>query len=215
MTKWLLIALALAGLTVGGAAQTRGGFGGFHNGGGVRIGPGFVSSHGYGRNAFLADPFWYADYSAQSVVYEPAAPSVVVVQPNAAPAVPEPKPEPLMIEWQGDKYVRFSGQREAAILDYSQTAEYARTPGDTRPPQTQTDLPPVVLVFHDGHREQVTDYVIANGILYARGNYWRDGFWAKTVQLSTIDLPTTLRTNSQAGVNFLLPSSPNEVITRP
>jgi len=215
MPKWLLIALLVAGLTAVGIAQTRGGFGGFRNGGGIHIGPGFASGHGSSRRVFLADPFWYADYPAQSVVYEPPS-SVVVVQPTAAPAVAEPKPEPLMIEWQGDKYVRISGQREVATnpVDYADPASSAHTAGN-QVRRAQIEIAPVVLIFRDGHREQVTDYVIANGTLYARGDYWRDGYWTKTVQLSVLDIPATLRTNSQAGVNFVLPSSPNEVITRP
>jgi hypothetical protein len=72
-----------------------------------------------------------------------------------------------------------------------------------------------VLVYRDGHHEQVFDYVIANGNLYARGDYYRDGFWTKTVQLSALDIPATLRANSDAGVKFMLPSAPNEVVTRP
>jgi hypothetical protein len=216
MVKCLLVALAVTSLMAGAQAQTRGGFGGFHNGGGIRIGPGFASGRGSGGSAFLADPFWYADYPAQSVVYEPPASPVIVVQPSGAPAIADPKPEPLMIEWQGDKYVRISGQRQTATLDYSQGAEDTEPSGSQRrPSQSQTDLPPVALVFRDGHREEVTDYVIANGSLYARGNYWHDGFWTKTVQLSSLDISATLSTNSQAGVSFVLPSSSNEVITRP
>jgi hypothetical protein len=217
MPNWLPIALLIAALPAVGTAQARGGFG-FANGG-VRIGPGFTGGrgHGLGKSVFLADPFWYADYPAQPAIYEP--PTVVVVQPNATPIPAEPRPEPLMIEWQGDKYVRFSGQRETASnsLDYSDSPSQPHVAG-AQVSSTQSppiDLPPVVLVYRDGRREPVTDYVIANGSLYARGEYWRDGFWTKTVQLSTLDLPATLRTNSQAGVNFVLPSGPNEVITRP
>ena len=219
MPKWVLISLLIAGLPTAGLAQARGGFGGFHNGIGIRIGPSFANGHGHdlGRNVFSAGPFWYADYPAQSAVYEPPTSSVVVVQPNAAPVIAEPKPEPLMIEWQGDKYVRLSGQREAATLDYSRRGQNAQTAGDqVRPAQPRpSDVAPVVLVYRDGRREKVSDYVIANGNLYARGDYWRDGFWTKTVQLSILDLPATLHINSQAGVNFVLPSNPNEVITRP
>ncbi|MBV8051889.1 MAG: hypothetical protein JOZ80_11910 [Acidobacteriaceae bacterium] len=224
MPKWLLIALVIAGLAACSAAQTRGGFGSFHNGGGIRIGPGLRSGYGHSssRGVFLADPFWYADYPAQSVANDAPSSSVIVVQPSAPPAPAEPRPEPLMIEWQGDKYVRFSGQRETAIADYSESAatgqvrnENALRTNSRRAQTAQNDPTPVTLVYRDGRREQVTDYVIANGKLYARGEYWRDGFWTKTVQLSNLDIQATLRTNAQAGVNFVLPSSPNEVITRP
>jgi hypothetical protein len=219
MLNWLLMALLIAALPTAGAAQTRGGFG--FSTGGARIGPGFVGGHGhgFGTSVFLADPLWYADYPAQPAVYEPPVSSVVVIQPNLALTPAEPKPEPLMIEWQGDKYVRIIGQRETMgkSLDYSESDFQPHVAGAQVPStqNQQTDMPPVVLVYRDGRREPVTDYVIANGNLYARGDYWRDGFWTKTVQLSILDLPTTLRINFQAGVSFVLPSGPNEVITRP
>ena len=77
------------------------------------------------------------------------------------------------------------------------------------------DLPPAVLVFRDGHGEEVHDYTIADGFLYARGDFYSDGYWNKKIDLSTLDLSQTLQTNSTRSVKFILPSSPNEVITRP
>jgi hypothetical protein len=216
MPKWLLIALLVAGLAPGAAAQMRGGFGfgGFHNGG-FRNGAGFAGHDGrLGRGlVWFGDPFFYSDYSSQPPAYQPPASPVVIVQPPAAAAPAERKPEPLMIEWQGDRYVRFSGQRESATKA-SSALDYSGTPS-TAPQASPVELPPVVLVYRDGHREQVSDYVIANGNLYARGDYWRDGFWTKTVQLSALDLPSTLRVNSDSAVKFVLPSGPNEVVTRP
>ncbi len=220
MSRWILIPLLIASLVTAAEAQGRGGFGGFH--GGFRSGPGFAgySSHGHGRTNAVSfgDPFFYSDYPSQPVIYERPVSPVVVVQPSSTAAPAEVKPEPLMIEWQGDKYVRYGGQRESAkSLDYSDSASNgSSTRAQLHPAQTaHVDLPPVVLVYPDGHREQVSDYVIANGNLYARGDYWRDGFWEKTIQLSALDIPATLRTNSQSGANFVLPTGPNEVITRP
>jgi len=77
------------------------------------------------------------------------------------------------------------------------------------------DLPPAVLVFRDGHSEEVRDYTIADGFLYARGDFYIDGYWNKKIDLSTLDLSQTLQTNSTRNVKFVLPASPNEVITRP
>jgi hypothetical protein len=220
MRKWLLIALLIAGLVPGAAAQMRGGFG-F---GGVRNGNGFAGHYGqrFGRGlGWYGDPFFYSDYPSQSVVYEPPASPVVVVQ-SAAAAASEPKAEPLMIEWQGDHYVRFSGQRGSTeatnvTLDYSEVAPNAPAAVNERSEgrPSRLDLPPAVLIYRDGHREAVSDYVIASGTLYARGDYYRDGFWTKTVQLSALDIPATVRANADSGVNFVLPSGPNEVVTRP
>ena len=79
------------------------------------------------------------------------------------------------------------------------------------PPQP---LPPAVLIFRDGHSEEVRDYTIADGIIYARGDYYTDGYWNKKIDLATLDLAQTQQANSARNVNFTLPSSPNEVITR-
>jgi hypothetical protein len=77
------------------------------------------------------------------------------------------------------------------------------------------DLPAAILIFRDGHSEEVHDYAIADGALYARGDYYQVGYWNKKIELSSLDLPQTLQANSSRGVQFVLPSSPNEVITRP
>jgi hypothetical protein len=217
MLRFPIIACTLA-MLVPALAQTRGG-GAFRSG--FHSGPGFAGqySHGYGRTnlVWFGDPFSYSDYAQPPIYAVPSSPSLVIVQPNSPAPAPEPKAEPLMIEWQGDKYVRFAGQRESAnasSLDYAAEPSPALRSQDHAIPQT-SQLPPAILIFRDGHHENVSDYVIANGNLYARGDYWRDGFWTKTVQLSSLDMPATLRANSETGVKFVLPSGPNEVVTRP
>ena len=77
------------------------------------------------------------------------------------------------------------------------------------------DLPPALLVFRDGHSEEVRDYTIADGVLYARGDYYTDGYWSKKIDLSTLNVSQTLAANAARNVKFVLPASPNEVITRP
>jgi hypothetical protein len=221
MSKRLIIALLFLVLVPALAAQ-RGGFGGgfhggFHNSGGV------AGNRGgrFGRGAaYWGDPYFYADYPVQSLAYETPAPPVVIVQQTAAaaPAEPERDPESVMIEWQGDRYVRSAGQQSSDQQDYAEAP--ASVSGnavlDSRTaPQASSELPPAVLVYRDGHRENVADYVIARGNLYTRGNYWRDGYWTRTVQLAALDIPATMKANQQSGVKFVLPSSPNEVVTRP
>jgi hypothetical protein len=77
------------------------------------------------------------------------------------------------------------------------------------------NLAPALLVFRDGHSEEVRDYTIAEGFLYVRGDYYTDGYWNKRIALSSLDVPQTMQANASRNVNFILPSSPNEVITRP
>jgi hypothetical protein len=70
-------------------------------------------------------------------------------------------------------------------------------------------------MFRDGHSEEVRDYTIADGVLYARGDYYTDGYWNKKIDLAALNLPQTREANADRSVKFVLPSSPNEVITRP
>ena len=124
--------------------------------------------------------------------------------------------QPLMIELQNGRYVRISGTAangEPLPLEPSQAQTNKAKPAII-PEPTPHILPPAVLVFRDGHREEVRDYAIANGILYARGNYYTDGYWNKTIDLATLNVAQTLEANAARNVKFHLPSSPNEVIAR-
>ncbi len=135
-------------------------------------------------------------------------------QPNPA--------EPLMIELQGDQYVRVKGapadgEAHPIAQDIHVTRDTEQSSPVTRlsaAPARPPELPPAVLVFRDGHSEQVRDYTIANGILYARGDFYTDGYWNKQIALASLDLPQTLQANASRNVQFELPSSPNEVIAR-
>ena len=221
-SRWLISALLAAALAPCAVAQMRGG--GFGRGlAGFGRGAGFASrrGRGFGRNAvFFGDPFFYTDYPSGSLASEMPSPLVFVTQ--SAAAAPEPKREPLLIEWQGDRYVRVRGDgqsdRAAAESAQSATTRSARILGSPSPNPVAIgthELPPAVLIFRDGHQEQVQDYVIASGTLYARSNYWQSGSWRKDIQLTALDLPATFRANQDHGVKFVLPSGPNEVVTRP
>ena len=135
--------------------------------------------------------------------------------------------QPLMIELQNGRYVHVTSTAisgEALPLENASNETVPRQSAGqsyrgpsgtmvTAPPSGEME--PVVLFFRDGHSEQVRDYTIANGILYARGDYYTDGYWNKKIDLSALNVSQTLRANAERGVKFVLPSSPNEVITRP
>ena len=74
------------------------------------------------------------------------------------------------------------------------------------------ELAPTVLVYRDGHREEVREYSIADGVLYARGDYYAIGYWNKKIELVALDLPQTVKANQERGVRFVLPDSPNHVV---
>jgi len=224
MSRWLIFAALAVAMAPPSMAQNRGA--GFGPGAGFGRGVGFTGRHhrGFGGGSFyLGDPFFYSDYPSGSLASQAFSPPMVIVQAPPTAVVAEPKSEPLLIEWQGDRYVRFSGDEDAksrAAPDYVQPAAVRPTPGKTATSSAgsaplSAELPPAVLIFRDGHREEVSDYVIARGVLYARGDYWQNGYWTKNIQLAVLDIPATLAANLQNGAKFVLPSGPNEVVTRP
>lgn len=187
------------------------------------LGPGSRASHPFRgdhfpRSSFLLGAPWLTDFDTS---VQPAAPAVVVVQPQppAQSVVPEETRtlQPLLIEWQGDRFVRFEGTHDT---DKAQSpANYVEAPSTKRksvaaPPEARP-LPATALVFRDGHREELESYTIVGGVMYLQRAYWQTGEWTKKVQLSELDVPATLKTNQERGVKFLLPSAPNEVVTRP
>ena len=143
-------------------------------------------------------------------------PPVILLQAARALAGPadyagsEPStPQPLVLELQNGRYVRRNStpaNGEALPLTLA-PAIAAASPAH--------DLPPALLIFRDGHSEEVRDYTIADGILYARGDYYTDGYWNKKIELSTLNVAQTLEANTTRNVKFVLPASSNEVITRP
>ena len=202
-------------------------FGGGHN-------PG-VHTRAYSYPLGFYDPF-YSDYLSSTGYPVASQPPVIILQaPPAAATEPERSSspnEPLMIELQGDRYVQVSGdemsgtqmrpekmgpETEKNIIDRMPEAPrpQPRSSG-TAPPSVPTkELPPAILVFRDGHREQVSDYTIADGILYAHSDYFTTGSWNRKIELSSLNLGETLKSNQSQGLRFQLPSAPNEVIVGP
>ena len=190
-------------------------------------GRGFRVDFGHGRvehrfsrqPIFIGDPFWYSDYDSRPV-YEAAAPEVVVVQPPAAPAqtAPSVPPEPVVIEWQGDHFVRMTlteaSSRQRGPADYSEKSalHLSERKSSAQPPQ---ELPPAVLVFRDGHKEEVSSYTIMGQTMFAKSDYWTTGTWNKKIQLTDLDVPATVALNHQRGLKFALPTSASEVVIRP
>ncbi len=200
----LIVALLGAAIAAPGAmAQTRGP--GFGHSMGISF-AGRSQSHSFGRSPILlGDPF-YADYPVAPLTIPP---QYVMVQPTThADAPPEIKSEPLMIELQGNRYVRLEGMQQSPRETNAPSS--ALTPHPVRP-----ELPPTVLIFRDGHREQVPEYAIVGNTIYASGDYWQSGHWTKNIEVSALNIPATIQANHEAGIRFILPSAPNEVVTRP
>jgi hypothetical protein len=216
-TPALLAQISTGGMGVAGASHMGGAVGhgglGTGRGGGFRPArPGIVGGfhhHGFHNNRFVS-PFWstafwwddgYSGTGDQVVVPSPAP---VVVQP-AAP-VQEVKPaNPLLIELQGDRFVRLTGNDVNPPLAAAGAAQ----------PMAHAELPPAVLVFRDGRRQEVSSYSIIGPVLYASGSYWTNGYWTQKILLADLNLPATFEANQERGVNFVLPSAPDQVVTRP
>jgi hypothetical protein len=206
------------------AAQLRGSF----------ASTGMGHSRGVGRSAMrhfyppllLGDPYYYTDDIPQPAAAS-SAPQVIVVQmPATVEAPAQVSLAPLLIEWQNDRYVKVgdtpseteasSPAQNAPTLAAKPAAKPIQMANHwTSPPPAAPQAQPVVLVYRDGHREQVHSYTITGGVLYANGNYWTDGYWNKKIELAMLDLPATQQASQEGGTQFVLPSSPNEVIARP
>lgn len=200
--------------------------------------------HSSGRSAILLPyPYYYSDYGYDSE--EAAQPQVVVVPAAAPvqPTPPVPPLEPLLIEWQGDHFERMTLSQKTTGTEQSGPDDAAKSaaksavrpsaPGSPlssslrparkvaaqrpseHPRELARELPPAVLVFHDGRTEEVSNYTIMSGTIYSKADYWTTGSWTKKIQIADLDVPATLKLNHERGLNFVLPASPNEVVTRP
>ena len=209
----LLIALAI---TAPWATAQRAGFGGGHFGNhpsrGFGMGrTGARPSPFYDPYAFWGGPLYSSDFYDAGYPVASQPPAVVMQPPAASPSTERAPADPLMIELQGDHYVQ-----SGAADDRSAGSLISIPPETTSFAKTQhEDLKPVILIFRDGHQEEVRDYTIADGVLYARANFYADGAWNKKIELARVNVADTIATNQSRGVAFRLPASPNEVITRP
>jgi hypothetical protein len=223
MFRRFSILLAMAVIVPLATAQMRGGMGRVGFGAHMGSASGHRGAHSLNRGgSFLGSPFFYPDYDFGGQYADdssPVSPPLVVVQRPADDSPRRTKPAPLLIEWRGDRYVRFGGAREeesgtSAHPDYSESTA-SKLPAASGQTSTSTEsgrnLPPAVVVYRNGRREEISDYAIADGVIYVRASYRQDGYGTKHIQLSSLDLPSTLQANQQRGVKFLLPSESNVV----
>jgi hypothetical protein len=244
----LFLAALLAALAPGARAQHSGSH--FSPTGFTRTFSHSRNSHGTPHSLFdplgiFSDPFFSGALSLAG--YPPAGqPSGFNPSPSSG-GMPEqfpPPAQPLLIELQGNSYVRVSGPEgiptETLRRDPMRSNEFSprlnsgrsnagkpnarsRETASISPAPTPlvpvnpapATLAPVTLIFRDGHRDQISDYTIANGAIYTRANFYTDGSWNKKIELSSLDLNETLKQNQSPTAQFRLPAASNEVITRP
>ena len=155
------------------------------------------------------DPF-FADYLSTGYPAASDQPVVIMQAPPAAAAeekAPAPA-QPLMIELRGNHFVTVSGDTDSGAQTIDEPI--APEPAPAAPQYKVTSL-----VFRDGHQEQVSNYTIVGGVLYASADYVNAGAWIRKVDLTSLNLPETIASNQSQGVQFRVPQSPNEVIVGP
>lgn len=228
--KNLLISLALAtlGITLlGPSAQAqRRGFVSSRvgrGGGGFVWGPG-VRGRGdwQGRVRRISPRFGYAPYfysgfgydsglslnSAYEPTLELSPPQPVAEEPSpvVTPLPPNAVEGPVLLELQGDHWVRITSDGPPKTVGQSYRPEPATA---TNPPAAE---PSAVLVFRDGHEEEIGKYCIIGGTIHISADYWSTGSWTRTVKISDLDVPATLKLNQERDTHFRLPSGPYEVM---
>ena len=167
----------------------------------------------------LFDPL-YSDYL--STGYPVASqPPVIVMQSPLSAAAPEhasPPAQPLLIELQGDRYVQLSGDKDSRtqmLGDESNPMVFEKSAATESRSLPQRENANALLVFRDGSREEVSNYTISDGVLYASADDYTAGSWNRKIELSSLNLAETVKSNQARGVTFHLPSAPNEVIVGP
>ena len=184
----------------------------------------------HGRRAFVGSRFapnyypyydsdYYPFYDSQREVGEaPPPPFRAQAAAPASQAIPPKAPESLVMELRGDHWVRLTSYGPMAIAGESgePQSEAAQSKGSVASIRAQapSELPPAVLVFRDGHQEEVAKYTIVGTIISIRTDYWSTGSWTRKIPIAELNLAATLQANQERGAKFSLPSSPNEVIFR-
>ncbi len=183
----------------------------------------FYRARGRGRGWGPGWGWGYLQYPDYYSEYEPAmteAPPWESAGQPLQPPPPERQIHPILLERQGNQWVLVTGYSPSPA--YAQpappeTAEAAprRTALPSPDEATEPPLPPAVLVFRDGHEEEVKSYTIIGTTLYTSANYWASGSWTRKIEIANLDVPATLKLNQQRGSEFSLPSRPQEVMMRP
>lgn len=132
-------------------------------------------------------------------VYVPYAyPVAVAAEPEPeAEAEPDP-PAPTIFEH------RPTTERvpSAAANSSRYANQPAIAPADDPSPADARQQIPVVLVYRDGHEQEVTNYAIVGPTLYDLGS-----FVAHKIPLAELNLKATIKANDDRGVDFSVPAS--------
>jgi len=158
-------------------------------------------------------PFYDSDYDYDDSDYEPVEPAnkAVHAQPEQE-SVPTAHPaESLILENRNGQWVRIPTGTQWPI---SPPAEVSGPGPKDVASRSPIKLPSTVLVFRDGHQEEVERYVIQRTDLYTSADYWNSGTWTRRIPIAELDVPASVKLNAARGGNFSLPTRSYEVIVR-
>lgn len=177
---------------------------------GVRISGNGFERRGFHRTSrgagFFGGYGWPYAYDDDYGSYEPEPAATAQPAPPAAVQVkPEPVPDAMLLELRGNQWVRVE----------SFTSSVPSTSSMMAVPVAAATSSPAVLVYRDGHSEELNSYSIIGPVIYTKGDYWSSGNWTRKIQIADLDLPSTFKQNQDRGVKFELPSGPDEVMIRP
>jgi hypothetical protein len=173
-------------------------------------------------SGFLFYPYIYSDDEIDSgpITSEPPQVQKLVAQPAQPTATAAHAAEPLLMENHGGQWVRVLTGTQMAI----QQSERPESPQATNPQSgiaepaaaapPLPELPRAVIVFRDGHVEELGKYVIQGAVLSTTADYLSTGSWTRKIPLAELDIPASLKLNNERGAKFSLPSGPNEVVIR-
>jgi hypothetical protein len=124
---------------------------------------------------------------------DPPAPTVYerrpLVRPAPNPTATDASDDPRY----GQHYLdqREQGQNVAAL-----------TPGHHNMSPVSEEQIPVLIVYKDGHEQEIQNYAIVGDTLYDLGN-----LVAHKIKLADLDLKQTIQKNEQRGVDFNVPTT--------
>ena len=164
-------------------------------------------------------PYYDSDYEQDEFDREQFRPEVPPgnVVPDERPVAAAHPVESLILENRDGQWIRIPTGSQVPIGSQNSTSQSNLGTGITAPKgafQPPIKLPPAVLVFRDGHHEEVERYVVQGDVLYTRSDYWSTGSWTRKIPISELDVPGTVKLNAANGGSFSLPSRPYEVVVR-
>jgi hypothetical protein len=121
-------------------------------------------------------------------------------------------PQGLALESQGH-WVRLTNNGQSQIAE--QPNQESTIPRESQTTENPGKLRPAVLIFRDGHMEEIGRYTIVGTAIFTSEDYWTKGSWTRKVQIADLDVPATLTANWEQGTKFTFPSGLNEVVFRP